>query len=259
MFLKGEEPLQQIYGELEKSYTTPKPLIECFLPDNKKSNSIGLIVFPGGGYGNLAAHEGKGYADYFAKQGIASFVVSYRLGTAGYRHPAMLEDGLAAIKTVRESAEQFGIDANKLGVIGSSAGGHLAVTVLTQYQNYESSINLRPDFGILCYPVVTMKSPHTHMGSRKNLLGDAPSDFLIEQCSGELCVTAATPPCFIWHTVEDKSVPVDNSQLLVAALKNSGIAYEAHFYEKGRHGLGLNAKFDWGSESIRWIKERYGE
>lgn len=243
--------LEKIKGSLENSKTTPSPVIECYVPEGE--NKTCLIIFPGGGYGGLAEHEGKGYAEYFSKKNIACFVVYYRLGNDGYKHPAMLEDGLSAIYTVRKLSEKFGVSPGKIGVIGSSAGGHLAATTLVHFDKYESSVSLRPDFGILCYPVITMDGKYCHMGSRENLIGKNPSKKLIDFVSCEKNVSSKTPPCFIWHTFEDDAVPVENSLLFASALREKNVPFQLHIYQKGRHGLGLNATFNWAEECLRWI------
>lgn len=240
-----------IQGKLTGSSTHPSPKIEVFVPVEKGRTDIGVIIFPGGGYGALAPHEGAGYAHFFQSRGVAGFVVEYRLGKNGHRHPAMIEDALAAIETVRSRAAEFGVDPNKIGVMGSSAGGHLTAHTLTSYGEYSKS--LRPDFGILCYPVIEMDGAYTHKGSRRNLVGENPSRELRRSISPELKVSAETPPCFIWHTVEDAAVPVENSLEFASALQRNAVPFELHVYPKGRHGLGLNADFDWEDSLMRWL------
>jgi acetyl esterase/lipase len=224
------------------------------LPESDPSG-VGIIIFPGGGYGGLAAHEGAGYAQFLCSAGVACFVVKYRLGPEGHRHPAMLEDALAAIATVRSRAKEFAINPAKLGVMGSSAGGHLAAHSLVAWQQYESRVSLRPSFGILCYPVIVSHGPHAHQGSIRNLAGEKPSPELLHELSCDKHVCAETPPCFLWHTAEDTAVPLENSTLFAAALRKHSIPFELHLYHKGRHGLGLGAPFDWSKECLRWIEE----
>jgi acetyl esterase/lipase len=248
--------LTKITGHLENAETNPAPVIDCYLPREGNSLRIGLIIFPGGAYYGLAEHEGKGYAEYFSGQGIASFVVTYRLGSQHFHHPSMIEDALSAIRTVRVQSNALDLDADKIGVMGSSAGGHLAASTLVGYHRYQSSISLRPDFGILCYPVITMQDPFTHKGSRENLLGGNADDRLIHQLSCETQVSERTPPCFIWHTVEDAGVPVENSMMFASALRLNGVPFELHCYEKGRHGMGLNTTFPWANDCVRWIKQK---
>ncbi len=246
---------QQFQATLPSSTTGTAPVITSYLPPAAQRNGVGLIIFPGGGYGMHADHEGKGYADYFVQAGISCFVVSYRLGSQGFRHPAMLEDALAAVYTIRQRASEWGIQPNKIGVMGSSAGGHLTAHTLVAYDRYASAISLRPDFGILCYPVIAMTGPYCHAGSRTNLLGANPDEALLQAVSPERLVTAQTPPTFLWHTVEDAAVPVENSMMFAAALRTQGIPFELHIYPKGRHGLGLNTELGWAKDCLRWIGE----
>lgn len=249
--------MNTITGTLKSGKTTPSPMIECWIPE-RNPGGIGLVILPGGGYGGLAAHEGKGYAEYFSKAGIACFVVSYRLGPQGFRHPAMLEDALAAIYTVRSEAHRFGVDPHRLGIMGSSAGGHLAAHALVAWNRYESDVSLRPDFGILCYPVITSQGTYAHAGSMRNLAGSDASPELLDELSCEKHVSTDTPPCFLWHTGEDLGVPLENSFLFASALRAHGVPFELHLYRKGRHGLGLGAPFDWGAECLRWLRDQFG-
>ena len=244
-----------ITGELKCGRTGAAPRIECWIPQAAHSG-IGLVILPGGGYGALAEHEGQGYAEHFSKAGIACFVVTYRLGSEGFRHPAMLEDALAAISTIRGHASEFGVDPQRLGIMGSSAGGHLAAHTLVAWNQYPSEVSLRPDFGILCYPVIASSGVHAHEGSMHNLAGEPASDALLEELSCEKHVSSETPACFIWHTEEDDGVPVENSLLFASALRKHGVAFELHVYEKGRHGLGLGAAFPWEADCLRWMLER---
>jgi len=245
---------QTITAHLASSQTNPAPEVECWIP-TKNPLGIGLIIFPGGGYRNLAEHEGAGYAEFFYNAGIACFVVTYRLGSDDHRHPAMLEDALAAIETIRTQADDFGIDPDKLGVIGSSAGGHLAAHTLVAWQNYESHVSLQPSFGILCYPVIVSSGDYAHAGSMQNLAGETPSAKLLDSLSCDKHVSPQTPPCFLWHTVEDASVPVENSFLFAKALRQHNVPFELHIFDKGRHGMGLDTPFDWSNACLRWIEE----
>lgn len=245
----------QLTGHLPNATTAPAPTIDCYLPPAEQRNGIGLVILPGGGYRGLADHEGKGYADFYGQAGISCFVVTYRLGSNGYRHPAMLEDALAAIHTVRSRAAEWGIDPQKIGLMGSSAGGHLTAHTLVTNGRYAANGTLRPDFGILCYPVIQMRGDYVHSGCRENLLGDNPSDALIAEVAVDELVTAQTAPCFLWHTVEDAAVPVENSMIFASQLRKHNIPFELHIYPKGRHGLGLNTDLAWGDASLRWIRE----
>lgn len=254
-------------GALGKS-TNDIPTLTPFLPAAGTATGAAIVICPGGGYGGLANHEGADYALYLNQHGITAFVLKYRLGSHGYRHPRMLEDAQRAIRTVRTRAAEWTLDVKRIGIMGSSAGGHLASTALTHFDagrpdatdpiDRQSS---RPDLGILCYPVITMGS-NTHQGSKNNLLGKDPSPELIEFLSSEKQVTAATPPCFIWHTAEDKGVKVENSLEFAAALQTHGVPFDLHVYQKGRHGIGLADKapftnaHPWSKDLVFWLKEQ---
>ncbi|MFN8439493.1 MAG: alpha/beta hydrolase [Caldilineaceae bacterium] len=251
--------MHRIFASLPAGSTSANPAIDCYLPPADQRNGTGLIIFPGGGYRMHAEHEGKGYADFFVQAGICCFVVSYRLGGDGDRHPAMLEDALAAIHTVRQRASEWGADPRKIGVMGSSAGGHLTAHSITAYTQYQGDVSLRADFAILCYPVIAMTGPHCHTGSRGNLLGEDTSEAEALAVSPEHLVTPQTPPCFLWHTWEDPAVPVENSLLFASALRANKVPFEMHIYPKGRHGLGLNTELPWGRDCLRWMGEVVGD
>ena len=245
------------------------PTLTPFLPAEGKGTGTAIVVCPGGGYGGLAGHEGDGYAKYLAENGVAAFVLKYRLGSKGYRHPVMLGDAQRAIRTVRAGAEKWGIKV--VGIMGSSAGGHLASTAITHFDAGNAAVtdpvekvSCRPDFGVLCYAVITMQDGVTHGGSKNNLLGKDPDPKLVEYLSSEKQVTKETPPCFVWSTQEDKAVPVENSLRFVSALQKAGIAWDFHVYQKGPHGIGLSigkngAAADdvhpWGKDLIFWLKQ----
>lgn len=246
------------------------PTLTVFLPAPELATGAAMVICPGGGYGHLADHEGSQYARWFNMQGIAGFVLKYRLGSDGYRHPAMLQDAARALRIVRARAAEWKLDAKHLGIIGSSAGGHLASTTLTHWDagNPNSTDPIerqssRPDLAILCYPVITLSDPFTHRGSRANLLGTNPPPELVKELSAELQVNADSPPCFIWSTEEDKTVPVENSLQLAAALRRAGVRFDLHIYERGPHGIGLGnkrldtAKFHpWTRDCEFWLRER---
>ncbi len=241
------------------------PTLTAFLPTPEKATGAAIVICPGGGYGGLAAHEGAGYAEWLADHGIAGLVLKYRLGSKGYRHPAMLNDAARAVRLTRIKAADWKIDPKRVAIMGSSAGGHLASTLLTHFDagkpedadpvERESS---RPDLGILCYAVITM-GPNTHAGSRTNLLGENPNPDLIELLSNEKQVTAQTPPCFIWHTWEDNAVKVENSLAFADALRKSHVPFDLHIYEKGAHGIGLardasGEVHPWAKDCLYWLK-----
>jgi acetyl esterase/lipase len=238
------------------------PTLTRYLPESAKATGAAIVICPGGGYGALAKHEGEGYALWLKEHGIAGFVLKYRLGSNGYRHPAMLQDAARAVRLVRARAEEWKVDRKRIGIIGSSAGGHLASTLLTHFDAGQADAtdlierqSSRPDLGILCYAVITM-SQNTHGGSRQNLLGKDPAPELIQLLSNEKQVTPQTPPCFIWHTWEDTAVKVENSLDFAAALRRAGVPFDLHIYQKGRHGLGLGNGHPWASDCLFWLKEQ---
>ena len=254
-------------GALGKS-TNDVPTLTPFLPAAEKASGAAIVVCPGGGYGALASHEGKDYALFLNQQGVAAFVLKYRLGPHGYRHPSMLQDAQRAIRLTRARAADWRIDATRVGIMGSSAGGHLASTALTHFDAGQADASdpverqsCRPDFGILCYPVISL-GEFTHQGSKNNLLGQDPPDALVRLLSNELQVRPDTPPCFIWHTWEDSAVKVENALLFATALRKAGVPFDLHVYEKGRHGLGLNDKppfnnvHPWARDMVFWLKAR---
>ena len=244
------------------------PTLTPYLADAAKATGAAIVVCPGGGYGGLAGHEGGNYALYLNAHGVAGFVLRYRLGSHGYRHPCMLQDAARAVRVVRARAKEWGIDPKRVGIIGSSAGGHLASTLLTHFDagrpdaadpvEKESS---RPDLGILCYAVISMGT-NTHEGSRANLLGPTPAPELVQSLSNELQVTPQTPPCFVWHTWEDQAVKVENSLDFANALRRHGVRFDLHIYQKGRHGIGVADTppfahvHPWARDLVFWLKEQ---
>ena len=242
------------------------PTLTPYLPDPANATGAAIVVCPGGGYGGLAPHEGNDYALFLNDHGVAAFVLKYRLGSHGYRHPAMLQDAARAVRLVRARASEWSIDSKRVGIMGSSAGGHLASTLLTHFDSGKPDAadaverqSSRPDLGILCYAVISM-GPNTHQGSKNNLLGKDPSPDLVRLLSNELQVTKDTPPCFLWHTWEDKAVKVENSLDFAAALRRNGVPFDLHIYQQGRHGLGLNDKppfthaHPWANDLVFWLK-----
>lgn len=239
-----------------------KPTLTPYLADPTKANGTAVVICPGGGYGGLAGHEGKDYALWLNEAGVHAFVLKYRLGSHGYRHPIMLGDAARAVRIVRSRSAEWKVNAQRVGIMGSSAGGHLASTLLTHFDGgLPDSADLtekqssRPDFGILCYAVITM-STHTHQGSRNNLLGPNAPQHLVDLLSNELQVTSKTPPVFLWHTVEDTAVPVENSLNFAAALRAKSVPFDLHIYEKGRHGIGLANGHAWTKDCLFWLSER---
>ena len=210
------------------------PTLTPYLPDPAKATGAAIVICPGGGYGGLAPHEGVQYARFLNEYGIAGFVLKYRLGSSGYRHPAMLQDAARAVRLVRARAGEWKVDPKRVGIMGSSAGGHLASTLLTHFDAGQADAtdpierqSSRPDLGILCYAVISL-GEFGHRGSMHNLLGPDPSPELVRLLSNELQVTKETPPCFIWHTYEDSAVPVENSLQFAEALRKAGVPYDLH-------------------------------
>ena len=237
-------------------------------PAQTTTPTAALVICPGGGYGVLADHEGSDYARWLTSRGISCFVLRYRLGSQGYRHPVMLGDVSRAIRLVRHDHERLGIDPARVGVVGSSAGGHLALTACIHGTDGDPAAAdavdrqpSRPALGVLCYPVVSMLPEKTHGGSRKNLLGDAPDENLVRELSGELAAHDSMPPLFIWHTFEDAAVKLEPILDLSLRLKSLDRPHELHVYESGPHGLGLGVRpFDasqplhpWTVECARWL------
>ena len=247
--------MRNLVGKLEGGKTGPAPMIQWYPSARPLPSRPAVLIFPGGGYGGLADYEGEGYAWYLAGHGISSFVVSYRLGTQGVHHPAMLEDALSAIAVVRESAKELGVAADRIGVMGSSAGGHLAAHAMVAHGTYRAPVSLRPDFGVLCYPVIAMVGELAEPGSRANLLGPSPSRALMEEVSCDLHVSSDTPPCFLWHTRDDNVVPFQNSTAFAARLQENRVPFEMHIFDHGPHGLGMDLSHPWAALCARWIRE----
>lgn len=209
-----------------------------------------LVILPGGGYGGLAMdHEGHQIARWANELGMSAFICDYRHRGKGYGHPSPLLDAQRLIRTVRSQARQWNVDPQRIGIIGFSAGGHLCSTVITHFDNGKADAtdpidraSSRPDFAILCYPVIDFDQPYTHKGSQKNLLGENADPELVKSLTNSTQITPQTPPSFLWHTAEDKVVPVENSLRFYAGLTAAGVLSEMHCFPHGRHGLGLAAQ-----------------
>jgi acetyl esterase/lipase len=233
--------------ELDKE----NPSITPFLPEPDKRTGSAVVVCPGGGYGHHAmGHEGLGIAEWLRARGVAGIVLRYRCGGGKNQQPAPLEDAQRAIRMVRSRAGEWGIDPERVGVLGSSAGGHLASTAATMFDDNPDSgqadaadpidrLSSRPAFAVLLYPVISMEKGIAHGGSRDNLLGKDPSDELVAQWSTDRRVTDKTPPTLIIGTSDDKTVPIKNSLLFYEALLAHNVPAEMHIWEMGGHGFGL--------------------
>jgi acetyl esterase/lipase len=243
------------------------PSLEYFPPWEDNPSRTCVIVAPGGGYEFLASnHEGRQVANWFNALGIAAFVLTYRLGPS-YHHPIELGDAQRAIRLVRTRAAEFHVNADRIGMMGFSAGGHLASTAGTHFDAGNASAedpieraSSRPDFLILAYPVISMKPPYAHEGSLHELLGENPDPKLQELLSSELQVTKQTPPTFLFSTTDDDTVPVENSVMFYMALRKAGVPAELHVFAHGPHGVGLDlgdpVLGEWPKLLADWMRAR---
>ncbi len=223
------------------------PTLSAYFPASSQKNMPAVVIYPGGGYHSLMmGHEGKDFALFLNQRGIAAFVVAYRLYSKGYYHPEMLLDAARAVRTVRYNAEKWGIDPARIGVMGSSAGGHLAATIATRFDKGDPAaadpvdrVSSRPDFAIICYPVISIR-PGKFLTS---LLGPNPTEEQIKGLSADLNVTPNTSPCFIWHTADDRGVSPRNSIDFARALVMNKVPVDLHIYEQGGHGMGLGTRY----------------
>jgi acetyl esterase/lipase len=240
------------------------PLLSVYTPTVANTTKAAVIVVPGGGYGGLANdHEGHQIGVWLNSQGLKAYVLTYRLAPR-YRYPAALQDAQRAIQWVRANAASENVDPSKLGMIGFSAGGHLAssaaTTILAGLPDATDPIervSSRPDFVLLCYPVITLEDPYTHGGSRSNLLGPDATPARLKELSTHERVTSDTPPMFLFHTGEDTPVPAENSVLMYMALRKAGVPAELHVFERGVHGVGLAVHMrgteDWPELAAKWM------
>lgn len=244
-------------------YGAEEPALVPYLVKNGNKDKGMIIICPGGGYFQLSVqHEGIDVAKMLNQAGISAAVLYYRIKP--YRHPAMISDANRAVRLARYHAEEWEINPEKIGILGFSAGGHLAVTAC---ENFDDGLmngdeidrmSSRPNAGILCYPVVTLSPQYTHMGTREALLGAEPDPTLEWQLSGENSVPDDCPPLFIWHTAADEAVHVNNSLDLAKALKAKNVPFELHIFPKGSHGLGLAETVpqvhQWAALAVKWLK-----
>jgi acetyl esterase/lipase len=244
-----------------------KPTLTPYLVPEGRGTGTAVVVCPGGGYAHLASdHEGVQVAQWLNSLGVSAFVLQYRLGPR-YHHPIELGDAQRAIRTVRAKAAEYRVLPDRVGIMGFSAGGHLASTLATHFdpgapdsRDPIDRVSSRPDFAVLVYPVITLTEPYTHHGSRDNLLGPDPDPKLVSSLSNELQVTAATPPTFLYHTSTDTVVPPENSVLFYLALRKAGVPAEMHIYAQGPHGVGLGATDEalssWPARLADWLRVR---
>jgi acetyl esterase/lipase len=243
-----------------------KPKLIVYVPDRDKANGAAVVICPGGGYGALAMnHEGHDIARWLNSLGVAAFICDYRHRGKGYSHPAPMQDVQRAIRTARARGDEFGIDPKRIGVLGFSAGGHLASTAATHFDKGRADaddrierVSCRPDFAVLCYAVIAFDEPYTHRGSQDNLLGKDANADLVRSMSNEKQVTPETPPTFLWHTDEDTGVPSENSVEFYLAMRRNKVPAELHIYRQGRHGIGLGADVigasGWSEACAAWMK-----
>jgi acetyl esterase/lipase len=241
------------------------PAVTVFLPRTMAQGTPAVVVCPGGSYARLASnHEGRQVASFLNSMGIAAFVLRYRLGPK-YHHPIELGDAQRAIRLLRSHAAEWRIDPARIGIVGFSAGGHLAMSASTHFDAGNGGASdpvdragSRPDFAVLGYPVISMTAPWTHAGSRTNLLGEQPDPEVARDLSGENAVTANTPPTFLFQTTEDTVVPAENSVQYYLALRKAGVPAEMHVFEKGAHGVGLAnddpALSQWSALLANWLR-----
>lgn len=228
---------------------TSKPSITIYHPRAGRSQKAAMLIFPGGGYGGLAIDkEGHRVANWLAQQGMLAGVVTYRCGGGMHQHPVPLSDAQQAIRLVRQRAKELGVNPNKVGVMGFSAGGHLAATTATHGDS-----EVRPNFAALIYPVISLRSEYYHRGSCLNLLGEAPTDAEINHLSNDEQVDGKTPPTFLVHSTDDKSVPVENSLRFYEACRENQVQAEMHIYPTGGHGYGMHLGPEWAPLLEAWL------
>ncbi|MDP4208716.1 MAG: alpha/beta hydrolase [Bacteroidota bacterium] len=261
-----KEEFVKVEGQAPRVSHVVNPDITVFLPAKDKANGTAVVICPGGGYTRLAIdHEGYQVAEWLNKQGVAGIVLKYRLPSDEIMKDKTigpLQDAQEAIRIVRRNAQAWNIDPRKVGIMGFSAGGHLASTLSTHYSDrvyiVSDTVSARPDFSVLIYPVISMKPEITHGGSRQNLLGKNPEAALQDRFSNELQVNKNTPPAFLVHATDDGTVPVQNSINYLLALKTNGVSGELHIYEKGGHGFGLGrskgTEITWPEAFKTWLK-----
>lgn len=242
-----------------------RPTLTAYPAPKEIRTGAAVVICPGGGYAVLATdHEGHQVAQWFNSIGVQAYVLKYRLGRR-YQHPIPLTDVQRAIRWVRHHAAEEGLSPRRIGVMGFSAGGHLASTAATHFDAGDAQaadpierLSCRPDFAVLGYPVISFTAPFGHSGSKRNLLGDEPDPKLVEALSNERQVTPETPPSFLFHTSEDRGVPPDNSIVFYQACVKAGVPAELHLYQFGPHGVGLAhgdpVVFTWKDRLADWLQ-----
>lgn len=235
------------------------PTLTPYLPE--KPTGAAILLIPGGSYSGIYEGQAEPFALWLNEHGLTVFVLRYRLGSAGYRYPAQLQDAVEAMFQIRGNAAKWKIDPQRIGAMGFSAGGHLVSTLINRPEDgmilgRDHNISPRPDLAILCYPVISMIIK-PHATSRKMLIGDQPDEKILRRTSSELQVKHGMPPVFLWHTMEDKLVPVEHAQLYAAALHQHKIPHELHLYQHGDHGTGLiGTQHPWFADLLFWLRAR---
>jgi acetyl esterase/lipase len=235
------------------------PTLTPHVPE--RGNGAAMLLIPGGSYSGIFEGQAEPFAKWLNEQGITAFVLRYRLGSAGYRYPAQLQDAVEAMRQIRGGAGKWRIDPGRVGAMGFSAGGHLVSTLLNRpedgmVEGRGGKVSPRPDLAVLCYPVISMIT-RPHATSRRMLLGEAPDEARLRQASSELQVKAGLPPVFLWHTMEDQMVPVEHAWLYAGALREKGVPLEFHLYQEGDHGTGLTGtEHPWFDGLVFWLKGR---
>jgi len=243
-----------------------KPSLAIFEPPAERATGAAIVVCPGGGYMKLAGHEAEPVAQWLTSLGITAALLRYRLGPQ-QRHPAMLQDAQRAVRTVRFHAARWKVDPGRIGILGFSAGGHLASSAATHFDAGDigaadpvERASSRPDLAILIYPVITLEGPFAHAGSRTNLLGSTPGAELVSMLSSHRQVSPDTPPMFLVHGSADQSVPCENSLLMAGALSRARVPFELHIYEGGAHGFGMQPTARgvsaWTERCAEWLRAR---
>jgi acetyl esterase/lipase len=260
------EKVTESNGTPSRYQNVTDPTLTVFLPSAEKATGTAVLICPGGGYGVLAFdHEGYAIARWLNENGIAGIILKYRLPSdliMKDKSVGPLQDAQEAIRIIRRNEAHWKINPRKIGVIGFSAGGHLASTLSTHFNEivYEvtDTVSARPDFSLLIYPVISFDASFTHMGSRNNLIGSNPAAEAVTRFSNELQITSKTPPAFLVHSSDDKTVPVKNSLVYYEALINNNIIAEMHIFQKGGHGYGLSVdkgtQSSWPDLCIKWLK-----
>lgn len=257
---KGKVPM------LQEGKEEDAPELIVYKAEGPTRTQAAVLICPGGGYWRKAMdHEGHKVARWLNSHGITAAILTYRTRDKGYMHPVPITDGRRALRTMRARAAEWGIDPEKIGVLGFSAGGHLASTLGTHFEAGQPQspdpverVTSRPNFMVLLYPVISFLTEHTHRGSRTNLLGENASADQIAEFSTETKVNTLTPPTFLAHTDEDSGVPPENSVLFYLALRRANVPAEMHIFRQGKHGLGLGEEDlpfkEWPSLCIQWMK-----